>query len=631
MTFIKATIIERAIEERMDLKVTLKGAIEIATQAHRGQVDKQGVDYIKHPLRVMEAVEGDLEKIVAVLHDVLEDTEETESSLLEKGIPRKAIDKIKILTRNKTENKSYESYIDGICQDAIARKIKLEDLRDNLREGCPESLRGRYEKAMEKILTKHFLSDIKLEVGLNASDNSLDRIMRFFASDIGDLENPRTTPIVKEKYTLLGWDMNERFDVINSFWTLFRVILLKEYPYLLTEENGTEVTYLKKKELAELFLYNKCYRDALKNIVNKYPDLEQYAELTHCVANFMPCPDAPYNQCKGVLPNGKDSLVLMINQIQQWIGQYKNEKDENKVIYTNLTRDIKVRIRDARKWHEWFLVNHNEHHLEMYYNVTGEVSRRLIGNNELKENTIKTLINRENDQIGIYLKEVMAAIRARAGKLTRYVMEKSQIDVDNLINDRSCINRSVHSGGAERFDKAKEQYDFGTVNIERIIELTKEFIEEYGLRIYEGEYMIRLEGTNIKKFNKDIQKQYEGLTSSKDIVWMKFAKAKTMGPFLGVVGCSNDINFDIPPCDYVYDEPRRIVNGKIKSWKYNTSGILLHSVGLEWDESFILVFPLIGLKEGKEGKKQRHEIENGIGNYLISKGVPIIDYYSHRI
>jgi hypothetical protein len=97
------------------------------------------------------------------------------------------------------------------------------------------------------------------------------------------------------------------------------------------------------------------------------------------------------------------------------------------------------------------------------------------------------------------------------------------------------------------------------------------------------------------------------------------------------VACSNDINFDIHPNKVCYDEPSRVVNEKIKRWKYNTSGIIVHSVNQEWNENYVLVFPLIGLCDGDEGKKQRHEIEIGIGNYLIFKGVPILDYYSHRL
>jgi len=80
----------------------------------------------------------------------------------------------------------------------------------------------------------------------------------------------------------------------------------------------------------------------------------------------------------------------------------------------------------------------------------------------------------------------------------------------------------------------------------------------------------------------------------------------------------NDINFCMPPSDKHYDER------KGSKWKYNTSGIIIRSLDQVWDESFVLVFPLKNIGKGKDRKK----IECGIGNNLIDKGVPILDYYS---
>ena len=204
---------------------------------------------------------------------------------------------------------------------------------------------------------------------------------------------------------------------------------------------------------------------------------------------------------------------------------------------------------------------------------------------------------------------------------------RNSVDLNYYINNRKCPERSVHLGRKLRFEKAKKQKEIPIVSRDKIISLTNEFINLYGIEVYNGDNIVETEGLDLFDFNKNISRFYSGLTSNKDIIWMKFTTDRR----LGVVACSNDINFDFPENETVYDEPDRIVNGKIKSWKYNTSGILVHSVGLKWEKSFVLVFPLIGLKNGVQGKKQRHEIETGIGNYLISKGVPIIDYYSHRI
>ena len=71
---------------------TLPKAIEIATQAHAGQVDKSGKDYIGHPLRVMEMGKTEEEKIVGVLHDVVEDTDWTFERLEAEGFSKEVID-----------------------------------------------------------------------------------------------------------------------------------------------------------------------------------------------------------------------------------------------------------------------------------------------------------------------------------------------------------------------------------------------------------------------------------------------------------------------------------------------------------------------------------------------------------
>ena len=199
--------------------------------------------------------------------------------------------------------------------------------------------------------------------------------------------------------------------------------------------------------------------------------------------------------------------------------------------------------------------------------------------------------------------------------------------IQKFINNRQCPERSVHYGKTKRFDVAKTQHSMTPVDLDKIITWTNEFIQLYGLALYSGSNLVYTAEITLNDFNHSTLITYEEITSKADIIWMKF----TTDHYLGVVACSNDINFDIPPNNTSYDVPRRLIHGKVTKWKYNSSGILIHSLGLNWDQSFVLVFPLIGLAPGKEGTKQRHEIENGVGNYLLSKNVPIIDFYSHRI
>lgn len=83
---------------------TLERAIEIATEAHKGQVDKSGKEYIGHPLRVMEMGKTEEEKIVGVLHDVVEDTDWTFERLAEEGFSDEVIAALKCVTAARQEH-----------------------------------------------------------------------------------------------------------------------------------------------------------------------------------------------------------------------------------------------------------------------------------------------------------------------------------------------------------------------------------------------------------------------------------------------------------------------------------------------------------------------------------------------
>lgn len=211
-----------------------------------------------------------------------------------------------------------------------------------------------------------------------------------------------------------------------------------------------------------------------------------------------------------------------------------------------------------------------------------------------------------------------------------FIHMSNKIDINKYINNKKREENTVHNGKMKRLKKAEEQRELDIVDRNIIIELTNNFIEKYaekyGLKLFNGCNFVKTEGLDLSEFNKNTKKNYKGITSEKDIIWMKF----TTDGRIGVVACSNDVNFDIPSKNEDYDEIILSKNGQKKKWKYNSSGILVHSVGLKWDESFFLVFPLLELKKGKDGNKQRHDLETGIGNYLIDNNVPIIDYYSHR-
>ena len=105
-------------------------AMDIALKAHEGQKDKAGAPYLLHVLRVMMSVEKMDEKIVALLHDVVEDSEMTIDDLKKDKFPSKITKAVDLLS--KKENQRYDDYIIEIRKDSLARAVKMADLKDNL-------------------------------------------------------------------------------------------------------------------------------------------------------------------------------------------------------------------------------------------------------------------------------------------------------------------------------------------------------------------------------------------------------------------------------------------------------------------------------------------------------------------
>ena len=110
----------------------LEKAIAIAVEAHQGKKDKAGTTYILHPLRVMFRVDSEDEKIVAVLHDVVEDHGDVwpVKRLRQAGFSKRILNALDCVT--KREGESYEKFIKRSASNPIALKVKLADLEDNL-------------------------------------------------------------------------------------------------------------------------------------------------------------------------------------------------------------------------------------------------------------------------------------------------------------------------------------------------------------------------------------------------------------------------------------------------------------------------------------------------------------------
>lgn len=174
----------------------------------------------------------------------------------------------------------------------------------------------------------------------------------------------------------------------------------------------------------------------------------------------------------------------------------------------------------------------------------------------------------------------------------------------------SIKNRAKSGDGSFDFrvEKAKEQYKMG---IEKKIPSNK---AEHKKEIvnYVNEFLSSVMGMeSIKdpyytpKKTKERRIEYSKINTEnkENIVWIKFVE----NGLISVIGTG---------CDIYFTDATK---------KRTTSGRINEKLKLNWDETIVLIFPLKNIPDGL----YRSDIESGIGNYLISKGIPILDFYSH--
>lgn len=133
-------------------------AITVAYNAHQGQLDRAGLPYILHPLHVAEQMKDEDTCVVALLHDVIEDTDLTLENLREYGFTEAQIEGVRVMTRE--EDEDYFEYIRSVKTNPLALAVKLEDLKHNsdvtrIIEMTDRDLQRleKYKKAMEILLS----------------------------------------------------------------------------------------------------------------------------------------------------------------------------------------------------------------------------------------------------------------------------------------------------------------------------------------------------------------------------------------------------------------------------------------------------------------------------------------------
>lgn len=137
--------------------MNLQRAIEIAVEAHRTQFDKAGAPYILHPLRVMFSVEIEDERIVAVLHDVVEDGPGWTFERLEnEGFSASVVEALRLVTKRPEDEggdeEVYLRFVRRTLTNAVARRVKIADIRDNLNAARFKELTERDRLRMNRYL-----------------------------------------------------------------------------------------------------------------------------------------------------------------------------------------------------------------------------------------------------------------------------------------------------------------------------------------------------------------------------------------------------------------------------------------------------------------------------------------------
>lgn len=113
-----------------DLHPLMIRAVGLSSEKHYGQTDKGGEPYMGHVARVAEHCETDTQRMVGLLHDLLEHTDVTKQQLLDEGFPEPVVEAVDAISRR--EGEDYEQYVRRLGPNALARRVKIAELIDNM-------------------------------------------------------------------------------------------------------------------------------------------------------------------------------------------------------------------------------------------------------------------------------------------------------------------------------------------------------------------------------------------------------------------------------------------------------------------------------------------------------------------
>ena len=278
----------------------------------------------------------------------------------------------------------------------------------------------------EIIFPEILLRDRKRALARIKCEDNFARIMGFFSKyENTHLEQRQYN---NPWYMQLGWMTEECFDVINSFWTVYAcalIVLSKYKGYYFDDKNNIPcIGTLKKNTYAKKYLGDGQWRSNPATLrkyanetLNQIPELNNLAELCHCTANFMPCPDS-FNGAKGTNPMVRDFLPLMIDLIE-----VRCNEEHSIMCESNCS--------PWKTWKEWLIDNREKYCLEDYYEIYGDeqdlTPKRIKGIPFFENQSIEHPLPTNEHEVQICINEMVTRIKKRAYRLYDRYVAKAEV------------------------------------------------------------------------------------------------------------------------------------------------------------------------------------------------------------
>ena len=240
-------------------------ALRIAIKAHEGQKDKSGHEYIMHPICVAERCSDPRAKIVALLHDTIEDTEVTVEYLRKEGFPEEIINGI--LSVTKRDGESYEDFVRRAAENEIGIIVKKADLEDNMDIRRLQEITDKDVERLRKYLKAwQFLNNAALSQATPTEPIEAER--KFLVEIVDELPECRELEITqtylkekdgveprvrkrKENGKYVYFLTTKRFVSVNERVEIEKEITKEEYDTLLAEANPAKRPIHKRRQCFE--------------------------------------------------------------------------------------------------------------------------------------------------------------------------------------------------------------------------------------------------------------------------------------------------------------------------------------------------------------------------------------------